>query len=90
MILAGVEQGIGADDPMIEEAQACLFGLQCAKDAELLSLSVEEDCSALVSLLRSSCIQDTFIGFIVRDFISLIEDLLAFTLGHSLKGTTIR
>jgi len=76
--LAGIEQGNGSGNPMIE-AQACLLGLHYAKEAGLVNPTVEGDCVALINLLKSSRAQDTFIGFIVMIlFFSL--NLLVFSL----------
>ena len=50
---------------------ACLLGLQYAKEAGIANLIVEGDCLTLINLLKFSKVQDTFIGFLVRDILSL-------------------
>jgi len=72
VVLAGVEQGQGFGGPIIEEANACLLGFRCAKEAGLLNLVVDGDCLTIINLLKSSKVQDTFVGFLAKDIITLV------------------
>ena len=67
----GVEQGPNFSGPLIEEGCACLLGLRYAKEAGIANLIVEGDCLSLINLLKSSKVQDTFIGFLIQDILSL-------------------
>ena len=43
VILAGIKQAHGFGDPIAEEVQACLLGLQCANDVGYINLVAERE-----------------------------------------------
>ena len=56
--------------PEIEEANACLFGLQCAKEASLDNLIVEGDCLPLNQKLKDKKRCDNFANLVVSDILT--------------------
>lgn len=51
----------------IEEARACLFGIQAVGEAGYDNLIIEGDCLQLIQKLRSSQPLDNFVGLLVQD-----------------------
>ncbi|KAJ8439236.1 hypothetical protein Cgig2_030171 [Carnegiea gigantea] len=71
VMMAGTIQGHGFIEPVVEEALACLLGMQCVLGAGFDNIVVEGDCQSLIQTLDRRRVQDTFAGFIVKDILSL-------------------
>lgn len=72
VVLAGIKQGPGFTEPVLEEALACLMGLRRALAAGLNNVVVEGDCLPPIQALGRNKIQDSFVGFIVKDILSVV------------------
>jgi len=55
--------------PIIEEAKACMWGLQAALEHGYLRLIVEGDCLLLIQILKQGSVDDTMLGLTVRDIL---------------------
>ncbi|KAJ8451057.1 hypothetical protein Cgig2_026866 [Carnegiea gigantea] len=71
VVLAGTEQVHGFTEPVLEEALACLLGLRRAMAAGIDNVVVEGDCLPLIQALGRNKIQDSFMGFIIQDILSI-------------------
>ena len=71
-MMAGVEQGRGFTKPMVEELLTCLLGMRCALEAGFDNIVLEGDCLPLIQLLGKTKVQDSFVGFIIKDILSLV------------------
>jgi len=69
ILVTGVPQGEQFSSSLVEEAKACLKGLQVAKEYGYYSLVVEGDCLALIQRLQHQVIDDSILGFIVSDIL---------------------
>ncbi|KAJ8446311.1 hypothetical protein Cgig2_005842 [Carnegiea gigantea] len=72
VVLAGAQQGPGFAGPTIEEARACLSGLQSAHDQGFLNLVVEVDCPPLIQKLQNKLIKDNVLGLFIIDILQLV------------------
>ncbi|KAJ8443070.1 hypothetical protein Cgig2_004275 [Carnegiea gigantea] len=59
-------------DISVEEARACLYGLQCAHNHRVYNIIIEGDCLHLMELLKAKSTPDNFLGFLIKDIISFL------------------
>lgn len=72
VVMEGTQQGANFAGPTIEEARACLSGLQSAHDQGSLSLVVEGDCLPLIQKLQNKLIEDNVLGLFIVDILNLV------------------
>ncbi|KAJ8433977.1 hypothetical protein Cgig2_024682 [Carnegiea gigantea] len=65
--------GHGFTESLVEEALACLLGMRRTLEAGFDSIMVEGDCLSLILSLGKNKVHDSFVGFTLKDILSLVS-----------------
>ena len=73
MFLAGTKYSQVFGGATVEEARACVFGLQSSYAHGSRHIIIGSDCLQLIQMLRSKSILDNLVSLFVKDIISFVE-----------------
>lgn len=73
VLLAATKHSQGFGGATVEEARACLFGLQSAYAHGSRRIIIKSDRLQLIQMLRSQSILDNLVSLFVKDIISFVE-----------------